>query len=84
MKYLLKKLYLVSIFLIVLVPLTFVVIDYLGAGYLIEKIYRNFNKETLLPNHSNLYKFDYYDQKLNKEPYKKYGAYYRCYSNWRA
>ena len=74
MKYLIKKLYLVLVFLIVLVPLTLITIDYLGVGYLIEKVYRNLNKETLLPNHANLYKFDYYDQKL-KEPYEKFGAY---------
>ena len=75
MKYLIKKLYLILVFLIVLVPLTLITIDYLGVGYLIEKVYRNLNKETLLPNHANLYKFNYYDQKLKKEPYEKFGAY---------
>lgn len=75
MKYLFKILYIILVFSFLLVPLTFITIDYFGAGYLIEKVYRAYNKEILLPNHSNLHKFKYYNQKLSKEPYSKYGAY---------
>ncbi len=75
MKKILKKLYFLLLLACILLPISFIVIDYLGVGYLVEKIYRIYKPINILPNHANLYEFDYYKQKLTSEPYFRYGSY---------
>lgn len=72
---LLKKILKFCVYLVVIIPVLFIAIDYLGIGIIIEKIYRGIYTETNLPNQSNLHKTNYYDKLFKTSPYLGYGAY---------